>query len=600
MLDRSADKLMEEIDASEDFRRRHTAGPEKVRETLAGHSFDSGIHMDAALENTAFEYLSLVAPKWVFNNPTSRLTMPEFPEEDRLVTEWELNKWTKDVDLRTELLKLAFDAACGWGNYIVVREPLPGYDPSEPDSPFRPRIYRISWDDLGFDYRAKSFDRARFSYRRRVVDRNHLLVLAEEEEGWKKDAIESLVADSGGTKYTGTGNARREPKTTKRADDEFFEIWIPEANSNDPGLEDHPGPEHGFHGAIYTVAQKGDEAGVGLELRKPMPFFGPPWGPHGMVHAGYIVSDDPYPLNALVANQRQHDRLNEVVDATFTAMAHYKQIFLVDTETNIGNVIAAGKDKFVYKVENLDAAASKAVEIAGITNQHIQQLTISRAIRDRNIGISDSRRGEKTGGSATEADLTAGVAATREAFQSNMFTTGIERALATVVWYMVNDLNFVDENLTTPDGQRGLYEGRPSEEQPITNNVSVEIEVWSMRHVDEATMQRNAQMTMNVLTQVAELARAYPEIDWQGVLGDFGRAYGNPELAKRFNPDIAATMLNLQIMTGQIPTPSGGGGGGVGGTAPGSVRDVSDGSGLAGYRSGAVLAAETKATSSPQ
>ena len=136
---------MAEVAAAIVYRDDHLDGYEGKISRYTGPHYDrqgSG-SQEYSPENTYYEYVSLMVPRIVFDNPRVQVQSrrPGVQTDVATAMRHGLNRWAKDVSLRKILAELATDMLMGWGIALVrpdFKESMPfsskgAYAPEETD-----------------------------------------------------------------------------------------------------------------------------------------------------------------------------------------------------------------------------------------------------------------------------------------------------------------------------------------------------------------------------------------------------------------------------------------------------------------------------------
>lgn len=547
MLDTSPTNLSAELRIAEAFREDHMLIPRELMEAYSGRQHNQNIAREAYFENHAAEWLSLVGPRLIYDNPSVRITVkrpgsviggpdgqPLAVDDVALAVQYDMNQWIRSTDLRETLILSMYDDAFAWGPLLTVPGPSPGLDPTEPNSSGS-RVYRLSPTQVGIDPRAPDPDRARFVYHHVVRDREDLLEEAESHPnlGWRVAAIRGL----GTTEQlpslallglvSGQLSNRLGPERTQVI---YYEVWVSEEEL--PEATAAGGRAAGLNGTIHTLA--GDEAGpIPLEIRDPRPYWGPPWGPYDLGGI-YPVPDDPYRLSPLVATHQQARHYDLIARAIQRNVEKYKKLIWVDAANpKMARSVASDPSLFVVPMAGITQNSVVQTEYGGLTNQMIVQSRDARERLDRNSGIDAARRGAPTGVSATEADIADRAGETRLAFMQRQFRAKVRRVLRTVAWYMVF------EQLGP-----GAFE-----------QLDIEVEAMSMDRLSEPMAQQKALMLLQLQTQLGQALFAMPWIDWRSTIQDIGQAFDQPDFESRFNFELAEKMAQLRVAQEGAPPP---------------------------------------------
>lgn len=588
---------MEEIRAAELFRNDHLKTSRRLQERYAGNEYNSTRTAANDLENHSFEFLSLVVPRIIHENPRVVIsTRNPLMSDFATVLQMTMNHWARATDVRETLLLSAYDDSFSGGPLLIKQEPEFEYDPSEPDVPFQPRIYRLSPEQFGFDPRVAYFKQSRFAFHSIIRDKESIMdeALAFPDMGWDRMAIAMLTPDefpdAASTNNDDRSNRHRGGIVRigpRRNQLKFYEIWVPEIAHQD--AIDSGGAAVGFHGTIFTIAEEGTSGAT--QIREPRPYYGPSSGPY--VYGGaYPVPDDPYPLAPLVATSTQSKQLNEVSKAITDATRSYKQIVFVSSQNPKAAMALAEKPhNYVVPIEGLNKDEVIPVEVGGITNQQLQQLAVMRERLDRNSGIDEARRGNVTGVSATEADIANQAGEMRLTFIQKQFATKVRDAFRTVAWYLAQDDRVA---FALPGGD--IFAGGQLSNPMLFEALDIDLEPLSMERISEAISQQKALLEVQILTQLAQLAMMAPGTDIEGVANDLGTALNMPELPRRLNAESLRAVAAMRAMNeaeSGAPQP---GGARSGGSTAGTnrPRQSKPSSALPGLQSGAKAASATR------
>lgn len=413
MITLKPDDLMREIEAAEELRDRRVSAIDSMKEGYAGPSYTGGTRTSTASntgpgynpENHAYEYIRLTIPQLLMDNPrvaaSSRRGGPQ--AQAAAAIKHGLNRWVRDIDLRTILDRVAYDYLMTFGVVLTTRAPNPAVTTYSGDLAMWPSAVRISSRRYFMDPWSTGQDDARFQGHKYIAIKRDLIEMAEAdpESGWNLEVLKGM----------GTGNAQndklrrslgRSGDTPERDEIELYEVWLPEHE-----LEDSPGEAQGFHGTLVTISPYTSGDGDKKEAsfpRDPRPYYGPRWGPYTMLGV-YTVPDEHYPLSPLIAIDGQMRDLNEHALAVSRASKKYKQLVLTDsTDPRAAQKIKDSEDLTVIPVEGLERSKMLQVEVGGASDTQLRYLAVARDRLDRNSGISESMRGNVgSGATATEA-----------------------------------------------------------------------------------------------------------------------------------------------------------------------------------------------------
>ena len=279
MIDKSASNLFLEVENAIDFRDRHMVSMKDMIKRYAGTDYNNTYTHDIQpdVDNHAFEYISLVLPKIVYDNPAVKLDSrrPALQGETVRKMQLAMNRWINDTQFRETLHRSAMDMMFGWGILMTVSEPVPGQRPADEAIKSLPRVYRIAPEHFFMDPKAGHWTESRFMGHSYSMLREELIDAAENDDTYDMEAIQELAGNSGMNKHDGTSTYQ---ETSKYRDEvAIYEIWCPNTGSEAESDGKH-------HGMLYTLAVAGptssdDEPYVGY-VRSPQPYYGPRTGPY--------------------------------------------------------------------------------------------------------------------------------------------------------------------------------------------------------------------------------------------------------------------------------------------------------------------------------
>lgn len=600
MLNCDPQNLYSEIQAAEKYRDEHLRSYDRRRRRFHGPSYAGDEIQGYEPENHEFEYISLLLPKTVFDNPRVKVTSTRMgPIQDIAgAVQAGMNRWIRDVKLRKTLVRVGLDTFMCWGATVVRMEPDQDRVPPQwfaSSLPYRPTVERISPKRIFWDPLALDISEARFIGHIWVRDKEDLIKLAEEhpEDGWELDAIKASGDDNG------TDKLSREIKygSPTRKEIVCYEIYLPGHQ-----LEGEPGPEQGFNGAIYTIAVGGYSDGGERKaccIRKARMYYGPPEGPYTLFGI-YPVPDDTAPLSPTVAIQAQVETLNMHAKAVMKAASQRKRVaFVSRAEPDLQKKVKRSEDGDVVPVNTEELNNNlKEVELGGVTPAAINALQIERERRDRISGMSDAMRGNVAGaGTATENAIAAEASTARMAFIKQQFTDAVTEMLRKVAWYMYHDdrivfpvgdelqsQNEIAAMMNQVQGQMGAAmpgmmpmqgmasqppkkDAAPSEDvfeqkgEPwyqggvpgdmtgySFKDLDLDIEPYSMERTSEQQQQRRMMELVQIVTQILPAAMQAP-VDLQAMMNAIGNMANVPEIARIIDLK-AARQLQAQMLQG--------------------------------------------------
>lgn len=564
--------LVREIESAESFRDTHLVEWKSLIERFHGPSYrESREQMDDP-ENFILEYIALLLPRIVHDNPTVRVksARPVSQSEAAGVLQVGINRWCKMVGIRNTLERIATDMLLAYGVALTVNEPRKGYVTSLTEDPYLPRVYRISPDRFFIDPAATHLDEARYMGHCWITDRDDLLASAESDKTWDIDVIERVAAN------TGVSDVRDDTDIDRNIPDRkelvVYEVWVPELHDEAAELIDSVTDRAMFNGTIYTVvkgqAESGKKANMGM-ARAPRPYYGPRTGPY-TVFGAYTVPDDPYPLSPIMALMPQIDDVNMHLRNMRYSASAYKRLLAVDARNaKMAQDIRDREDLYVVLADNLDPDALRTIEVGGITAQQVQYASMAQDRLDRVSGIHDAMRGNVSGNAtATEVQVAESSSGLRISHLKRQFQESVNRCLRSVGWFM-----FYDDKVVFPVGEDGIaIMGEP---EPIFSamamvgvfdDMDIDVEAYSMERVSEALLQRRSVELLQVIGNISQAVVAAPHVDWKQVLSVVGNAMNMPNLGDMI--DLRA----VQQMRAQAQQAAAGAQGGK--AQPRSVQEI--------------------------
>jgi hypothetical protein len=564
--------LVREIESAESFRDTHLVEWKSLIERFHGPSYrESREQMDDP-ENFILEYIALLLPRIVHDNPTVRVksARPVSQSEAAGVLQIGINRWCKMVGVRNTLERIATDMLLAYGVALTVNEPRKGYVTSLTEDPYLPRVYRISPDRFFVDPAATHLDEARYMGHCWITDRDDLLASAESDKTWDIDVIERVAAN------TGVSDVRDDTDIDRNIPDRkelvVYEVWVPELHDEAAELIDAVTDRAMFNGTIYTVvkgqAESGKKANMGM-ARAPRPYYGPRTGPY-TVFGVYTVPDDPYPLSPIMALMPQIDDVNMHLRNMRYSASAYKRLLAVDARNaKMAQDIRDREDLYVVLADNLDPDALRTIEVGGITAQQVQYASMAQDRLDRVSGIHDAMRGNVSGNAtATEVQVAESSSGLRISHLKRQFQESVNRCLRSVGWFM-----FYDEKVVFPVGEDGIaIMGEP---EPIFSSLAmvgvfddldIDVEAYSMERVSEGLLQRRSVELLQVIGNISQAVVAAPHVDWKQVLSVVGNAMNMPNLGDMID------MRAVQQMRGQAQQAAAGAQGGA--SKPRSMQEI--------------------------
>jgi hypothetical protein len=535
MLEMSFDAFRREIESAERFRNQHTHAMREMVQRYHGPMYRAD-RDDPSIddpENFAHEYISLVLPRIIHDNPRFRVRMGTLAAEllygKKLTIA--LNRWSRIVKLRRTLERIATDMLIGHGVALTTSEPRGEKRKADAKHSYLPRVYRLSPERFFMDTAATHVEDARYMGHCYAIDKDDLLARAKGDPTWDIDAIEAIGAG------TDLEEARDEDdrEIEWRKELAVYEVWVPEfhmpAEIIDTALD-----ENMVNGTILTMV-KGVNGATKWDgfIRAPMPYIGPSKGPY-TVFGVYTIPDDPYPMSPLVAVASQTEDLNAHLTSVRSSAAAYKRLVMVDSRNaKLAQDIKDKPHDYVLLSENLDKERVINLEVGGITPQQVQYSQMAQDRLDRVSGIHDAMRGNITGtATATEVAVAESSATMRMAHLKRQFQDCVDDLARSVVWHMWHD-----DRIAFPLGREGARAILQADATFVGGTVNgefedleVSVDAYSMERVSEAIVQKRAMELLQITTSVAQGMMTLPNVKWGELLNVVGDALNIPNLSE--------------------------------------------------------------------
>lgn len=546
-------KLMEEVQAAVRYRDQHLKSLDEQLQRYRGPAWRKDgytVGSDYAPENTYYEYVSLMIPKLIFDNPRVQVQSRKPGPANDVATamRYGLNRWVRDCVLRKRLVELATDMLFSFG-VAVVKESfadeagrsvsLPTKETQDPSKPLWPVVERICQKQFIIDPGCERPSDAIYMGHEFRRTRKDLLEMAKKTEGWNVEAVREAAAAE---PYAKKGQNAQYPN---RDEIVVYEIWVA-----DMELEESPGAEMGFHGTILTMAACESAQGaqpIGKYLRKPRPYYGPRTGPYSMFGV-YKVPDSPIPLSPLTAVESQITDLNQHVRSASNSMMKHKRIVGVNDPRTAQLVKDTGHD-YVAVVPFEDGRAMvQEFELGGQTEQQANWIATCRERADRALGMDEALRGAVSGaGTATEHTIASEAANTRIAYIKQAFSDSVTALLEKVAFYMYHDDRIVfplgsevGRALGMPPDAVPYFEGggHDLEEGYTFEDLELEIEPYSMERASEGMAQKRAMEMHGMIMNTLPAMQQYPDYPWLDHFQKIGNAMNTPDLPELVRPEL--------------------------------------------------------------
>lgn len=519
MFKAEADNLRQEIEAGITYRDKFLKEREKLIRRYTGRFFRSDKKADQAItENHGYEFLSLMLPSVVYDNPRCRIRAAEPFLMDSGGTqsigqraaamELALNKWSENIELSNPLFDLAVDFYFSWSVFLLTVQDQPGYQGAEmvPQSPYPIHLdpYHFVMDPLARSCNAMQHDGPRFSGHMWTADKDDLL----DDDTYDHDKVRALATDVDLDKYYPEREGMQD--APKRGELIAYDIWVPEhQNSDDPAM----------NGTIYTIAMGASPDGVTKQsafIRDPRPAYCGPWGPY-VLFGAYKVPNSPYPLSPLVATAEQAEEVNAHTTAAANDARAYKRFAYGRT----GNVADAQRVQTVpngHMVLLDDVEGVGQMELGGISQVQQTQMQLSMQRLERVSGLSSAKLGSPGRGTATGESIADAAQNTRTDGMKRQFRKGVTALFRSAAWYM-----FYGDDIRIRLGEEGRAAGLseyrggvyPGMEEWNFFDLSLSIDALSLEHTDQAILQRRMTQAFEILTATAPIMPMTPWVHWR-------------------------------------------------------------------------------------
>lgn len=544
-------RLLQEVHDAETFRDTHLGEYRTMVDRYTGPDFtgSTGDINDYDPANSMFEYVSLVLPRLIYDNPTCRVTSRR-PIQQRMTAEkmqLALNLWCKSTGFRDTMQQIAVDSFFAWGIALTRNEPMMGQSMSSDDPQYLPKVYRINPEHFFVDPASMDLMNCKYMGHKYVSSKADLLAIAEKDKTYNKETIEKIAEGSG------VSDARQGYQSSYagyRDEIAVYEVWIPSSKPSKNGK---------FHGKIYTFAMNSEAYGSEAtdkdygQIREPVDYYGPRTGPYS-IFGFYTVPNNPYPLSPLVASNPIIRDLNNHYRAITYGAGAYKRLVLVDSKNRqLPQQIKDSPDLFVVPVDSLDGDRVVPLEIGGITQQQLAYVNDLQQRIDKLSGMSEVHRGNISGdATATEVSVAESASGMRMAHMQRQFRSALERIMKSVAWYL-----FHDDRVQLPLGQEGI--DLLAEVDPVFKggsgagnyeDLDLEIDPYSVEKTNQASQQRRATEVIGLIGNLSPLIPQAPYVDWPKLIDYLGQSLNMPELGNIIDMQGAAQAGQEQMMMG--------------------------------------------------
>lgn len=522
-------------------------------------------------ENTYYEYATAMLPRLVFHNPRVRATSRRSgPQADvALAMRHGLNRLVRDARLNWTLRDVVLDMLFAFGVILVKETERDGLalaqgDPIEPAKPTWPMAQRVPPTKFFMDPIAYDWGSTRYRGHEWRMDKEDLLKLAKDhpEQGWRTKAIKDLPISSP-DEDRDMIPVDRPAAHQSREEVVAHDIWFPEIE-----LDESPGPEEGFFGTVFTLAemQSGNDDGAQF-IRDPRPFYGPRTGPYTLFGV-YKVPDSPFPLAPLAAVEAQIRELNVHARVNSENQRKYKRMVGVkdrSTAEKIKNqphdhVVAMGADDLRQSIGQF--------ELAGLSEQAVVYEERMKERTNRMIGMDETMRGtSEPGATATATTLASESAVARiseikaaviNATEDVLYSLGHYLYYSDTSVFPVSDIVFQEVGVKIPE-YPGLevvpwYRGGdPDRKKGYTfDDLELDIEPYSMERTSEGLQMQRMMQAHELLMGMLPAMERFPDFPWPEWLKKLGDAMNLPNLEELVRPEMLERLTKqLEMMTQQ-------------------------------------------------
>ena len=300
MLDTIPRRHLQEINASEELRKRHLVNCNRLIRRIVGNHYRSDMKTSPVPENMIYSYVATLLPQIVFDNPAVTVSAKRAVSH-RPIAEYmamALNGWIKEVRLRDELEPCwrwtcsSASAAARWASSraATTAASTPAWRGASPCRPSRPSPCGSARAASSSTARLRASPTARILGHRFQRDLSDL----QQDERYDAAAVKGLSADD---ERHGHQPARDQPppqpgRTGTRDRVTLYELYFPETRQ------------------IGTLALYAPGRGENAAWVRPLSDYkGPETGPYEFFGV-YIVPDQVYPLSPIAAMADQEKELN--------------------------------------------------------------------------------------------------------------------------------------------------------------------------------------------------------------------------------------------------------------------------------------------------
>lgn len=349
-------------------------------------------------ENYAYSFVVHLISRLASTQPRISFTSKREPAQERVeALEVYNERWLRETAYHRERERAMMDMCFGTAIVVVTQAPVAGMMQSD-DPPYRPQAVRLSPNLYGEDVDATATENARFKYHTVIVDRDDFLASVSEDDGWDVDACKQLVVESA-----------EAARGLNRSDNDrqaivYQSVWCPHERlpDSDPAWKGMTQKQRSrYHGTVRTLAAAGK--GGGLEIRRPVPYFGPRSGPYA-TEGFLLVPDETWHLGPLTACDGQLKQLNAQARANDRSADARKKIAVFSGNTPDGKMAVLNAiDGDAISVPGFDPATVAEIEIGGITAEaRVREMELRERVKYA-LGIGDAQLANASGdATATE------------------------------------------------------------------------------------------------------------------------------------------------------------------------------------------------------
>lgn len=482
-----------------------------------------GLEEDWNPEPFAYSFISNMLPALVYAIPTCVVHARRVIGHKTVAEAMQsgLISWMGDVDFKSELEKVVVDFLFFQGILMHFVED----DTRWSDGAVRPNTRRIDFRRWGADSLADSLTATAFQFHEAYLDIDDLAA----DPAILQDALAKCTpSGETGQEKDPYGGKSRDVMARKRI--KVHSVWMRENNT------------------IRTVCKA-----AGVELYPERPYYGDPnQGPYTVFQA-YPVPGQVYPLSPLIAVQDQVNTLQIHARAAARAAATRKEVvFTEGSGGNMGEMVKNSRDQEVLEFQG--AGSAEKMEFGGVTDKTYEYLNLQREVLGRHAGLTETSRGQVSGGTATESQIANEALNNRTEYLKSRVRDSTSKTLHTIGWFLFHTPGIVipvsRRDPMTGMETEGLFLGGvyPGEDAGDWDDYSIRIEPLSMQRVSEETLQRRAIDFANYITEVAPIMPQVPWVKWMEVIRMVGEAMNQDNAENLISPELIGLMPTMEGM----------------------------------------------------